>query len=45
MGVKANGRWNHMHKNVEKSCDMSLKNMGLDYIDLLLIHCMRFAVV
>ena len=28
-----------MHKNVEKSCDMSLENMGLEYIDLLLIHC------
>jgi len=30
-----------MHGNVEKSCDMSLENLGdgIGYIDLLLIHC------
>lgn len=28
-----------MHGNVEKSCDMSLERLGVQYIDLLLIHC------
>ena len=30
-----------MHANVEKSCDLSLENLGegIEYIDLLLLHC------
>ena len=34
-------RWNHMHRNVQKSIEMSLKNLGeeIEYIDLLLLHC------
>jgi len=28
-----------MHGNVEKSCDLSLESLGLEYIDLLLLHC------
>ena len=34
-------RWNHMHRNVEKSVEMSLNNLGegIEYIDLLLLHC------
>jgi aryl-alcohol dehydrogenase-like predicted oxidoreductase len=34
-----------MHANVEKSADLSLRNLGegIGYIDLLLLHCMRFS--
>ena len=31
--------WNHMHKHAEKSAEMSLDNLGIEYIDLLLLHC------
>ena len=34
-------RWNHMHRNVALSAEQSLKNLGVDYIDLLLIHCLH----
>lgn len=30
--------WNTEHKNVEQALDISLKKLGLDYVDLYLIH-------
>ncbi len=30
--------WNDMHDNVRESCEQSLKNLQLDYLDLFLIH-------
>lgn len=30
--------WNDMHKEVVKSCEKSLKDLQLDYIDLYLVH-------
>jgi len=39
-------RWNHMHRNVQKSVEMSLSNLGegIVYIDLLLLHCMQLVL-
>ena len=30
--------WNDMHSDVIKSCKQSLKDLGLDYLDLYLVH-------
>lgn len=30
--------WNDMHDRVEASCEQSLKDLGLDYLDLYLVH-------
>jgi hypothetical protein len=35
-----------MHRNVQKSVEMSLSNLGegIVYIDLLLLHCMQLVL-
>ena len=30
--------WNNDHKNVEQALETSLKKLGLDYVDLYLVH-------
>lgn len=30
--------WNNMHDRVEESCKQSLKDLGLEYVDLYLVH-------
>ena len=30
--------WNDMHERVEESCEKSLRDLGLDYLDLYLVH-------
>jgi len=40
-------RWNHMHGNVKKSCEMSLESLGegIGYIDLMLLHCTMSSII
>jgi aryl-alcohol dehydrogenase-like predicted oxidoreductase len=36
--------WSTYHTRVEEQLDISLKDLGTDYLDLFLIHCKSFSL-